>query len=93
MDKAKRELIDRQFERARDIVKDGSSKLDDKLTSDSGYQRRTRLGTDGRMREAMDRQVEIIKERHYQGGDSCPSESQIRQKVAERAERLSQKRG
>lgn len=93
MKKEHKEQIERSYEIARERAKFGSSHLEDKLKSDSGYQRRQRLGADGRMREAMLNQERLIKERREQSGESCTNYSEIQRQVAERAERIAQKKG
>lgn len=60
------------------------------MESNSDYQRKQRLGADGRMHEAVEKLARNIHERnHY--GEAVPSFTQAQKMAAESAERVSKK--
>ena len=60
------------------------------MESHSDYQRKQRLGADGRMHEAVEKLARNIHERnHY--GEAVPSYTQAQKMAAESAERVSKK--
>lgn len=60
------------------------------LHENSDYQRRKRLGHDGRAREAVEILAKNIHERNHHG-EAIPSYDQARREAGEKAERLERK--
>lgn len=81
---AKEEMVSR----ATEAMKERRSQ---EMRDNSDYQRKQRLGEDGRIREAIDIQAKHIHERN-QYADSCPTYSEARKQAEANAEKMVRKR-
>lgn len=87
-----REIIQSGQARASQLVKESGliERRKEALESNSDYQRRKRLGADGRMREAIDIQTKNVHERNHHG-EAVPSYEAAHREVTARAEKLKRK--
>lgn len=66
-------------------AEEAASTRDEKLKSDSEYQRKVMIGHDARVREAIETQTKNIMDRARMMGNPVPSESDVRKQVEKRA--------
>lgn len=87
-----REIIQSGQARASQLVAESGLKerRREALESNSDYQRRKRLGADGRMREAVDILAKNIHERNHHG-EALPSFDMAQREAARKAEKLKRK--
>lgn len=86
------ERIERNKEILGQKTAEMKQRLSENMKSNSSLQQRERLGSDGRMREAIEIQTQHIYER-AQYAEAIPSYDECRRRSQELAEKIVRKRG
>lgn len=89
-----RRIVDRAQNHANQMIQQSNigERRREAMEAHPDYQRRVRLGFDGRMREAVEIQARQIHERDHHG-EAVPSYTKAQEQAAARAERIKQKLG